>query len=157
MKNYIWSEGSPVVETYRKLCSEHGLGLDIVNSPKSHDNTTLFCPSGMQQFKPLFSDESYGGETRANIQTCIRMNDLDSVGDGTHSFMFGMIGLFSFRHWTVQETCTFFREFVERLGIVIDHVTVHPDKRLPWSGVHRSDLTVKDDPECKRSDGNIGG
>jgi alanyl-tRNA synthetase len=28
---------------------------------RSYDETTLFCPAGMQQFKPLFKDGTHKG------------------------------------------------------------------------------------------------
>jgi len=56
-------------------------------SVKSYDETTLFCPAGMQQFKSKFSDLNYKG-TLSNIQPCIRLNDIDEIGDGTHLLYF---------------------------------------------------------------------
>jgi alanyl-tRNA synthetase len=108
----------------------------------------------MQQFKSKFRDELYSGVTLSNIQSCIRLNDLDSLGDGTHLGYFNMMGLFSFRHWTVPQTVTFWMEFLKRIHIEPTHVTIHPD-RPDWSSYHM--LPVKLDPNCTWTDGQIGG
>lgn len=126
-------------------------------SVKSYDETTLFCPAGMQQFKSKFSDLNYKG-TLSNIQPCIRLNDIDEIGDGTHLLYFNMIGLFSFREKTVQEMIHFWMKFLDRIGIKPDYVTIHPDKMIEWSPYYGDyNIPIKWDDECKWSDGEIGG
>jgi len=126
-------------------------------SVKSYDNTTLFCPAGMQQFKSKFSDLNYKG-TISNIQPCIRLNDIDEIGDGTHLLYFNMIGLFSFREKTVKEMIQFWMEFLNRLGLKPDYVTIHPDKMIEWSPYYSDyNIPIKWDGECKWTDGEIGG
>lgn len=145
-----------VVKIYCEMCQESGIPFELVGSPKSYDDTTLFCPAGMQQYKGLFADELVAGKTIANIQPCIRLTDIESIGDGSHAILFNMIGLFSFRHWPLEKAIRFFHEFVQRCGIVVSHVTIHPD-RESWSGYHPHGTEVKLDENCKWSDGNIGG
>lgn len=126
-------------------------------SVKPYDNTTLFCPAGMQQFKSKFSDLDHK-ETLSNIQPCIRLNDINEIGDGTHLLYFNMIGLFSFREKTVQEMIHFWMEFLNRIGIKPDYVTIHPDKIVEWSPYYKIyNIPIKWDGECKWSDGDIGG
>lgn len=108
----------------------------------------------MQQYKQTFRDPNITGRTIGNIQDCIRTNDIDSIGDGTHLGLFRMIGLFSFRHWTVPQTINFWIEFLSKLGVTPTHCTIHPDK-LDWKQYHQ--VPVKLDPECLWSDGGIGG
>ena len=69
----------------------------------------------MQHFKPLYADLTYF-DTFSNIQKCLRLNDLDEVGDGTHFLIFEMIGLFSFRSWSLQKS--FAKNFRSRLLVV---------------------------------------
>lgn len=109
----------------------------------------------MQKYKKQFVDGSLIGQTVCNIQSCIRLNDIDSMGDGTHFGYFNMMGTFSFRHWTVQQTIDFWMTFLtQHLGIKVDYVTIHPD--MPeWKSYHS--VEVKTDPECKWTDGEIGG
>lgn len=111
----------------------------------------------MQQFKPLFKDSSYQN-TFTNIQKCLRLNDLDEVGDGTHRLTFEMIGLFSFRQWSLQQGVDFMMEFLQRLDLVPDYVTIHPDKINQWQYLYEKySVIIKPDEGCIWSDGSIGG
>jgi alanyl-tRNA synthetase len=111
----------------------------------------------MQRFKNQFSDEKFQS-TFGNIQKCLRLNDLMEVGDGTHYLDFEMIGLFSFREWTVKESIDFFMLFLTKININPDYVTIHPDKISEWSVYYEGyDIEVRIDKECLWSDGNIGG
>ena len=123
---------------------------------KSYDDTTLFCPAGMQQFKSKFKDLNYTG-TISNIQSCLRLNDLEEIGDGCHLLYFNMIGFFSFREWTVPQTIEFWMEFLVKIGINPDYVTIHPDKS-DWKEYYKKyNIEIKFDNECKWTDGDIGG
>lgn len=146
-----------IAEIYRTQCAEAALPFEFVESVATYDDSTLFCPAGMQRYKPKFRDMNVTGETVSNIQTCIRLTDFDLVGDGTHSIAFGMIGLFSFRDWPMGKAIDFFHEFVRRCGVNLCHVTVHPDKLESWKNLHPQGVTVKADQDCKWSDGEIGG
>jgi alanyl-tRNA synthetase len=121
-----------------------------------YDDTTLFCPSGMQQFKSNYKDLEYKN-TLSNIQPCLRLNDLEEIGDGTHLLYFNMIGLFSFRELTLEYTIDFWIEFLNLIGITPDYVTLHPDK-LEWSDYYtKHNIEIRLDLECLWSDGEIGG
>jgi len=85
------------------------------------------------------------------------MGDLNEIGDGTHFLHFTMLGLFSFRKMTVGEAIDFWLKFLEELGLVPDHVTVHPDRQNEWSSLYRGRVPIIPDPECMWSDGSIGG
>jgi alanyl-tRNA synthetase len=111
----------------------------------------------MQHFKDRYSNPDYF-HTLGNIQKCLRLNDLDEVGDGSHYLDFEMIGLFSFRQWSVKETIDFFMSFLTQLNIKPDYVTIHPDKFNEWSSFYSHyNVSIRQDPECLWSDGNIGG
>jgi len=123
---------------------------------KSYDETTLFCPAGMQQFKSNFKDLSCKG-TLSNIQSCLRLNDIEEIGDGSHLLFFNMIGLFSFRELTVPQTIDLWMDFLNRIGIKPDYITIHPDKE-DWRDWYKNyDVEVRYDEVCKWSDGEIGG
>ena len=127
---------------------------------RPYDSTTLFCPSGMQQYKSSFSDLSYSGDTIANIQSCIRMNDFDEIGDASHLLYFNMIGLFSFRDKSVAWAIDFWMEFLTvRLGLKIGYVTLHQDTWPEWMAIYdKWSIIIKiDNDNCTWSDGNIGG
>ena len=111
----------------------------------------------MQQFKSKFVDTNYK-DTFTNIQRCFRSTDLDEIGDDTHLLFFDMIGLFSFRQWSVPETISFFVEFLRRLDLEPEVVTIHPDKIKEWSFYYNKyKFKIQEDEDCIWGDGNIGG
>ena len=109
----------------------------------------------MQQFKPKFIDVNYIG-TEFNIQRCLRMNDYSEIGDNTHYLVFDMLGMFSFREWSVQQTIHFWLDFMAEIGIKLSHVTIHPDRK-DWIQYYPSDLPIVELEENIWSDGTIGG
>ena len=146
-----------IIKEYEKFCEKKGVPYQLDDNVRPYDETTLFCPAGMQQFKKKFKSEETG--TIANVQSCIRLNDLEEIGDGTHYLYFDMIGLFSFRTMAVQQAVDFWMEFVEKvLQIKVDYVTIHPDKFEEWKSLYDNyDVEIRADEECKWSDGEIGG
>jgi alanyl-tRNA synthetase len=111
-----------VQEMFIQHCGEYEIPFNLEKSIRPHDDTTLFCCSGMQQFKSKFKDQKYLN-TISNIQPCLRLNDIEEIGDGTHLLYFNMIGLFSFRQWTVKESIDFWMDFlINKLELKIDYV-----------------------------------
>lgn len=111
----------------------------------------------MQQYKPLFSDTLYKG-TFANIQKCLRLNDWQEIGDGTHHLSFDMLGFFSFREYTVKQSIDFMMKFCHSINLYPDYVTIHPDKIDEWKFHYQEyNIEVRPDIECIWSDGSIGG
>lgn len=110
----------------------------------------------MQKHKSKFTD-SESPKTLTDIQHCLRLNDLDEIGDGTHYLDFHMLGLFSFNQMTLQEAVDFWMDFCHHIDVIPDTVTIHPDKQ-EWKSLYsRYNVNVVLDPECVWSDGNIGG
>jgi len=145
-----------LIQQYQDFCLFRGIKFTRIDSVRPHDHTTLFCSAGMQQYKPLFLDLSHIG-TVANSQACLRMGDLDEIGDGTHFLQFTMLGLFSFREMTVGDAIDFWLEFLATLGLLPDHVTIHPDRLEEWAPLYRGHIPIVTDDECTWSDGNITG
>lgn len=141
---------------YQEFCKTKGIDFTEIRTVRPYDDTTLFCIAGMQQYKSLFSDPCYQG-TASNSQSCLRLDDLNEIGDGTHSLHFEMLGLFSFRQFSVQDSIEFWLEFLEGIGCVPDYVTIHPDMLEQWSPLYRGRFTIVPDPECTWSDGSISG
>jgi alanyl-tRNA synthetase len=109
----------------------------------------------MQQVKDRF--ETPDGTKYGSIQSCIRTNDLELVGDGSHLTYFEMIGNFSFGGDDYQVSVELWDSIVRDLGIKVDYVTYHPtrdDHKLLWT---RKGYVTKPDESCRWSDGNIGG
>lgn len=146
-----------LAEMYGNFCKENKLNFHTNTSILSPDNTTLFCTSGMHRFKPLFANQNHK-QTVSNIQTCLRLNDLDEIGDGTHYLVFHMLGLFSFREWSVPKTIDFWMSFLQHIDLLPQYVTIHPDKMTDWKSYYSNyNVEVREDSECVWSDGNIGG
>jgi alanyl-tRNA synthetase len=147
-----------IVQKYKERCKKEGIEFSVVDSVKSPDETTLFCCSGMQQYKNKFEDKSVKNLTIGNIQPCIRLDDLKEIGDGNHFLYFNMIGFFSFRDWSVKRVIKFWMEFMEELKIKVETVTIHPSKMLEWKRFYDDyDVEIISDKECIWTDRNSGG
>ncbi|WP_438617953.1 alanine--tRNA ligase-related protein [Oryzifoliimicrobium ureilyticus] len=145
-----------LIQHYENFCLSKKIPFERIQSVRPYDDTTLFCSAGMQQYKTTFSDTSYCG-TIANSQACLRMGDLDEIGDGTHFLHFTMLGLFSFREMTVGDAIEFWLAYLATLGLKPDHVTIHPDKMAEWTPLYQDRVPIIADPECTWSDGSITG
>lgn len=146
-----------ITEIYKNYCQTKGIDFQLNDKVNPYDDSTLFCPAGMSQFKSLFKDTNHTG-TISNIQSCIRMNDFDEIGDSTHLLYFNMIGLFSFRQMTINQAIDFWMEFImSELKLKIDYVTIHPE-RGDWKAFYEKyNVEVRLDASCEWSDGEIGG
>lgn len=111
----------------------------------------------MQQFKARFRDPDHRG-TQANIQACLRLSDLDEIGDGSHLLNFDMLGLFSFRELSLADAIGFWFDFLSEVGVAPDVVTIHPDRLKDWRGLYAGrPVEIRADEGCLWSDGDIGG
>ncbi len=69
-----------------------------------NDPTTLFTGSGMQQFVPnLLGEPHPQGKELYNIQPCLRVQDIEEVGDNRHTTSFEMMGNWSLGTYFKQE------------------------------------------------------
>jgi alanyl-tRNA synthetase len=145
-----------LLEDYERFCHERGLPFEQHLSLEPPDDTTLFCTAGMQRYKTLFRDRTHQG-TVCNVQRCLRLSDLDEIEDGRHWLSFDMLGMFSFRQLMLGETIDLWWEWLGRVGIRPEVVTVHPD-RSEWERYHRPyDVEVRLDSGCTWSDGEVAG
>jgi alanyl-tRNA synthetase len=142
---------------YKDLCKKYNIFFDTKKlTLRPYDNSTLFCIAGMQQFSEYISNpEKAPTKTIANIQPCLRINDLNDINDGTHLLYFNMIGLFSFNEWNIEKSIQFFLEFMNELEINLSYVTLHPDKK-EWSKFYKN-IEIRYDNNCKWSHGGIEG
>lgn len=110
-------------------------GHKIVSSssllPKD-DSSVLLTTAGMQQFKPYYLENvSPYGNRVASIQKCFRTSDIEEVGDKRHLTFFEMLGNFSFKYPSGENS--YFKEeaikmgydfIVKEMGLNIDYITV---------------------------------
>lgn len=84
-----------------------------------NDPTTLFTGSGMQPLIPyLLGEEHPGGVRLVDSQTCIRAQDIEEVGDRTHTTFFEMLGNWSLGDYFKEQQIRWFFEFLtEKVGL----------------------------------------
>ncbi len=78
-----------------------------------NDPTTLFTGSGMQPLVPYLLGEEHPYGTRlVDSQTCIRVQDIEEVGDNRHTTFFEMLGNWSLGDYFKEEQIPWFWEFL---------------------------------------------
>ena len=69
-----------------------------------NDPTTLFTSSGMQPLVPYLMGETHPEGTRlVDSQPCIRVQDIEEVGDNRHDTYFEMLGNWSLGDYFKKE------------------------------------------------------
>jgi alanyl-tRNA synthetase len=87
----------------------------IVRAPLmlKDDPTTLFTGSGMQPLIPYLLGQPHPLGTRlVDSQTCIRAQDIEEVGDSSHTTFFEMLGNWSLGDYTKEQQIRWFWEFI---------------------------------------------
>ncbi|MER7070562.1 alanine--tRNA ligase-related protein [Terrabacter sp. NPDC000476] len=83
------------------------------------DPTTLFTGSGMQPLLPYLLGADHPAGTRlADSQTCLRVQDIEEVGDNRHTTFFEMLGNWSLGDYFKDEQIPQFWTFLtDRVGL----------------------------------------
>ena len=99
---------------------EHGHAI-IGSAPliPEHDPSVLFTTAGMHPLVPFLLGEPHPAGTRlANVQSCLRTNDIAEVGDARHLTFFEMLGNWSLGdYWKAEALGLSYRFLTERLGL----------------------------------------
>lgn len=84
-----------------------------------NDPTTLFTGSGMQPLIPyLLGEEHPDGKMLVNSQTCLRAQDIEEVGDNSHTTFFEMLGNWSLGDYFKKDQIRWFFTFLtEEVGL----------------------------------------
>lgn len=90
------------------------------------DNSVLFNTAGMQPLVPyLLGKEHPSGTRLCDYQKCIRLTDLDEIGDTTHHTFFEMLGNWSLGDYFKEEAIAMSYEFLTKeLGINPEKLSV---------------------------------
>ncbi len=108
-----------------------------------HDPTVLFTTAGMHPLVPFFLGEDHpSGKRLANIQRCLRTDDIDEVGDDTHNTFFEMLGNWSLGDYWKEESITWSFEYLTKvLNLPKSHLAVT---------VFAGDTDAPEDSESKK-------
>ncbi len=80
------------------------------------DPTTLFTSSGMQQLVPYLMGEKHPeGKRLVDSQPCIRLQDIEEVGDNHHTTYFEMLGNWSLGSYFKKEQLPWFWSFLTKV------------------------------------------
>ena len=84
-----------------------------------NDPTTLFTGSGMQPLMPYLLGKKHEDGTRlTNSQPCLRLQDIDDIGDPRHSTVFGILGNWSLGDYFKEEQIrNFFTFLTQEIGL----------------------------------------
>ena len=118
-----------------------------------NDPTVLFTTAGMHPLVPFLLGQKHPiGKRIANVQKCIRTQDIEEVGDSIHNTFFEMLGNWSLGDYWKKEAIEFTFEFHTKvLGIPIEKYAVSVfkgDKDAPKdeeSGKIWKSLGIKED------------
>lgn len=111
-----------------------------------HDPTVLFTTAGMHPLIPfLLGQEHPQGKRLANVQKCLRTDDINDVGDNWHNTFFEMLGNWSLGDYWKEEAISWSFEFLTK-ELRLDHkrisVTVFGgDPEIP--GVSEDNETIE--------------
>src|SRR3954467_8506522 len=107
-------------EVFVHYYREHGHAI-IGSAPiiPEHDPSVLFTTAGMHPLVPFLLGELHPAGTRiANVQKCLRTNDIAEVGDARHLTFFEMLGNWSLGDYWKREAIRLSYTFLtERLGL----------------------------------------
>ncbi len=122
-------KASDIKEKYLKFFeSKNHKIIPSASLAPENDPTVLFTTAGMHPLVPFLMGEPHPlGKRLANVQKCIRTQDIDHVGDETHTTFFEMLGNWSLGDYFKEDAIKFSYEFltdkkwlgldVKRLGI----------------------------------------
>ncbi len=101
---------------------------ELPSSPliPSNDPTVLFTTAGMHPLVPYLQGQKHPlGKKLVGVQKCIRTQDIEEIGDGTHHTFFEMLGNWSLGDYGKEEAINYSFEFLNReLKIPLEKIAV---------------------------------
>ncbi len=119
--------GDELRQAFLSFFAEHGHAI-IPSAPlvPENDPTVLFISAGMHPLVPYLSGESHPeGRRLANVQKCLRTDDIEEVGDISHNTFFEMLGFWSLGDYWKQDSLRWTLEWFTRvLGLEQERISV---------------------------------
>ncbi|TAL19675.1 alanine--tRNA ligase [Patescibacteria group bacterium] len=121
--------GSEIRKKFLQFFKERGHAIiPSASLVPENDPTVLFTTAGMHPLVPYLLGEPHpGGKRLASVQKCVRMQDIDEVGDNRHDTFFEMLGNWSLGDYFKKETIEWSFEFLtgkKWLGIPAEKIYV---------------------------------
>jgi len=118
-----------LIEKYRRFFASKGhVWLPSAPLLPENDPTVLFTTAGMHPLVPYLMGEKHPeGRRLANVQKCLRTDDIEEVGDGIHHTFFEMLGNWSLGDYGKKEAIGWSWQFLtekEWLGLDKDRLAV---------------------------------
>lgn len=107
-----------------------------------NDSSTLFTGSGMQPLIPYLLGETHpSGKRLVDSQTCLRSQDIEEVGDNSHTTFFEMLGNWSLGDYFKKEQLPWIFEFLT------DKVKLDPNRLYVSCYIGNDELGIPKDSE----------
>jgi alanyl-tRNA synthetase len=119
--------GDELRQSFLSFFAERGHAI-IPSAPlvPENDPTALFISAGMHPLVPYLLGESHPqGRRLANVQKCLRTDDIEEVGDISHNTFFEMLGFWSLGDYWKQDSLRWTLEWFTRvLGLEQERISV---------------------------------
>lgn len=131
-----------IKESFLKFFEKHGHAIiEGASLVPENDPTVLFTTAGMHPLVPYLLGEPHPmGRRLANVQRCVRTDDIDEVGDTSHLTFFEMLG-----NWSLGD---YFKEEAIRLSYEYLTEWLHLDPNHLWVSVFAGDEDAPRDEEA---------
>jgi alanyl-tRNA synthetase len=131
-----------IKESFLKFFEKHGHAIiEGASLVPENDPTVLFTTAGMHPLVPYLLGEPHPmGRRLANVQRCVRTDDIDEVGDTSHLTFFEMLG-----NWSLGD---YFKEEAIRLSYEYLTEWLHLDPNRLWVSVFAGDEDAPRDEEA---------
>src|SRR5437764_6182798 len=119
--------GDEMRQSFLNFFAERGHAI-IPSAPlvPENDPTALFISAGMHPLVPYLLGESHPeGRRLANVQKCLRTDDIEEVGDISHNTFFEMLGFWSLGDFWKRDSLRWtFEWFTRVLGLEQERISV---------------------------------
>ncbi len=135
-------DAQQIRSAYLAMMAERGHALiDRASLVPHNDPTTLFTGSGMQPLLGYLLGEPHpAGTMLADVQPCVRAQDIDEVGDNRHTTFFEMLGNWSLGSYFKAEQIPMFWSFlVDVVGLDPNRIYVTVFAGDPENGIPRDE------------------